>query len=157
METILVMVVTAILVGFSYAAYLIVSQSYQSFTAKNKNMIMVLQLDKLLKKDFVQARLITLENRHLILQTDSVVTEYEFRSDYITRTKGLTDTFYVQTSPPAIAFEESPSDSTLTGPANKVDDLQLTVLLQKQKIPYHYHKLYSSENLFQSSSTDAIH
>ncbi|MGN8072590.1 hypothetical protein [Mucilaginibacter sp. 22184] len=156
METILVMVVTAILIGFSYSAYLLISRSYQSFNTKNKHMMTVLQLDKLLKKDFIQARLITLEDRHLIFHGDSMVTDYEFQPDYILRTRGLTDTFYVQSTAPVTAFEELRSDSTQTGSDNTVDDLQLTVFLQKQKIPYHYHKLYSSENLFQPS-TDAIH
>lgn len=155
METIIVMIVAAILIGFSYSAYLIVSRSFLSFSAKNRDMQTVLQLDRLLKKDFVQARLITRAGQHLIFRTDSVVTDYEFHQDYITRTKGLTDTFYVRSESPVTGFEER-ADSTATDTGSRIDDLQLSVWLQKTKIPYHYHKLYSSENLFQSS-TDAIH
>jgi Tfp pilus assembly protein PilE len=156
METMIVMIVAAILIGFTYTAYLLVSQSYMAFSAKNKALQTTLTLDKLLKKDFAQASLITRENHHLVFKTDSIVTDYAFLPDYITRTKGMTDTFYVKSMNLITGFENLQTDSTAADPPPRVDDLQLTILLQKIKIPYHYHKLYSSENLF-PSSTYAIH
>lgn len=156
METMIVMIVAAILIGFTYTAYLLVSQSYLAFSAKNKALQTTLTLDRLLKKDFMQASLITRENHHLLFETDSVLTDYAFRPDYITRTKGMTDTFYVRTEHLTTGFENLPTDSTGGDPSARVDDLQLILLLQKTKIPYHYHKLYSSENLFPSSAY-AVH
>jgi Tfp pilus assembly protein FimT len=156
MEVIIVMGIAAILAGFAYSAYTIISRSYLSFTSKNNNMGAVVLLDKLLKKDFNRAVRVTGGNHQLWFQLDSGVIEYEFQPALVIRRQGMADTLRVQTAAFRTSFEQQARDSTMTDSLELTDELELTLLLQKEKIPYHYHKTYSSANLFKSYP-NAIH
>lgn len=157
MEMIIAMMISALLIGTTYTAYVIISRSYLSYTRKNKEMAMVIQLDRLLQKDFSKAIAITREEGNIRFKTDSITILYTFNPDFITRTQGIRDTFAVQTELLNTTFEGQQSNVQPTDDSESLlDDLELTILLQKQKIPYHYHKIYSSTDLFQLQ-TDAVH
>lgn len=150
LEMTIAMLVAAILIGMTYTAYGIVSRSYLSFIGKNKDMENAVQLDKLLKKDFFRASAISGDKHTIVLKTDSDKVTYTFNPDVITRTQGITDTFKVQIVSVGTSFENHPTDDNPT-PVSQglLDDLELTISCQDQNIPYHYHKQYSSVNLFQ--------
>jgi hypothetical protein len=48
------------------------------------------------------------------------------------------------------AFETFPVNEVQeTEEQNRIDEFAFTLIFQNEKIPYHYHKLYSSVNLIQ--------
>ena len=157
LEIIIAMLISAILVGMTYTAYTIISKSYLDFIIKNKQMETAIQLDRLLKKDFYSAKKISRDNDGIQLQTDSIPVTYVFNPDFITRTQLITDTFKVRMVTWSTSFESRPlGDIFPQDEQNQLDDLELHIIVQNEKIPYHYHKQYSSVNLFQEDP-DAIH
>ncbi|MEN0052359.1 MAG: hypothetical protein AAGC65_01755 [Mucilaginibacter sp.] len=156
LETIIAMGVTAIVIGFTYSAYIIVTHSYLSFSTKNKHMQTVILLDKLLQRDFNRAVRITAGDHLIRFQLDSGAIQYEFQRDRVIRNQGKPDTLPVQILNLRTAFEQQEIDSTASDTARLIDEAQLALILEKQQIQYHYHKLYSSANLF-NANPYAIH
>ncbi len=152
MEITITMLLAAIVISITYTAYTIISKSYIGFTNKNKDISTVVQLDKLLKKDFYKALAISRDNQKILFKTDSADIIYEFEPDMVTRTQGITDTFKIQTETMNTTFESQPlNDLPTTDTPNLLDDMEWKIILQNEKIPYHYHKQYSSVNLFQEN------
>lgn len=152
MEITITMLLAAIVISITYTAYTIISKSYIGFTNKNKDISTVVQLDKLLKKDFYKASAISRDNQKILFKTDSADIIYEFGPDMVTRTQGIIDTFKIQTATMNTTFESQPlNDFPTTDRPNLLDDMEWKIVLQNEKIPYHYHKQYSSVNLFQEN------
>ena len=157
MEITITMLLAAIVISITYTAYTIINGSYLVFTRKNNEMAQVVQLDRLLKKDFYKASSISRDYQKILFRMDSTDIIYEFRPDLVTRTQGITDTFKIQTEIINTSFESQPlPDLPTTDQPGLLDDMEWKIILQKEKIPYHYHKQYSSANLFQENS-DANH
>ncbi|WP_090473753.1 hypothetical protein [Mucilaginibacter sp. OK268] len=158
MEITITMLLAAIVISITYTAYTIISKSYLGFTNKNKEMTEAVQLDKLLKNDFYKASLISRDNQKILFRIDSTDIRYEFAPDRVTRTQGITDTFKIQTETMSTSFDHQPlqDDPQATDRPGLLDEMEWKIILQNQKIPYHYHKPYSSVNLFQENP-DANH
>ena len=157
MEITITMLLAAIVISITYTAYTIINGSYLVFTRKNDEMAQVVQLDRLLKKDFYQAASISRNNQKILFRTDSADISYEFGPGQVIRTQGITDTFKIQTEVMSTSFENQPlPDLPATDQPGLLDDMAWTIILQNEKIPYHYHKQYSSVNLFQENP-DANH
>jgi hypothetical protein len=150
MEVTITMLLAAILIGITYTTYTIISKSYLSFTRKNDDMAVVLLVDKLLKKDFSHAEIVLKDSSGVSFKGANRIIKYKFSPDYIVRISGRLDTFKVQTEVIKTAFEQQPAaEFSVIDEESRIDDLELTILLQNEKIPYHYHKQYSSFNLIQ--------
>ena len=68
--------------------------------------------------------------------------------DFVVRTAARIDTFKVQTQELNTTFENVPIvELQATIEENRIDGLDFILIFQKEKIPFHYRKLYSSENL----------
>jgi prepilin-type N-terminal cleavage/methylation domain-containing protein len=157
MEVTITMMIAAILMGITYTAYSIVSRSYLSFNTKNKDMAELEQLDGLLKKDFDRAEIILKEADGISIKHTDRTINYQFNPDYIIRTSGITDTFKIKTGEIATSFEGQPvNEANSSHEQNRLVQLDLSLLFQNEKIPYHYYKQYSSVNLIQRNP-DAIH
>ena len=150
MEVTITMVIASILMGITYTTYSIISKSYLSFNTKNNDMAALEQLDKLLRRDFEQAEIIQKETGGIVIKnTDHTVT-YEFNPDFIVRTTGIVDTFKVKTEEITTSFEGQPvNEAGSSEEQNRLDELGINLLYQNEKIPYYYHKQYSSVNLIQ--------
>ncbi|MDB5146208.1 MAG: hypothetical protein JWQ57_228 [Mucilaginibacter sp.] len=150
MEVTITMIIAAILMGITYTTYSIISKSYLSFNTKNNDMAALEQLDKLLRRDFDQAEIIQKETGGIIIKnTDHTVT-YEFTPDFIVRTAGIVDTFKIKTEEIMTSFEGHPvNEAGSSEEQNRLDELGINLLYQNEKIPYYYHKQYSSVNLIQ--------
>ncbi|MDB5146187.1 MAG: hypothetical protein JWQ57_207 [Mucilaginibacter sp.] len=150
MEVTITMLIASILMGITYTTYSIISRSYLSFNIKNKGMAELEQLDGLFKKDFDRAEIILKETGGIsIKNTDRIVT-YEFTPDFIVRTAGIADTFKIKTEEIMTSFEGLPvNEASSTEEQNRLDELSFTLDYQNEKIPYYYHKQYSSVNLIQ--------
>jgi Tfp pilus assembly protein PilE len=150
MEVTITMLVAAILIGITYTSYSIVSKSYLSFNVKNNDMAVLERLDELLKKDFEHAEIILKDTSGISLRSADRIINYKFSPDFMVRTAGIVDTFKIKISDFNATFEGVPVSEV--GPAeeqNRLDELDINILFQNEKIPYHYHKQYSSVNLIQ--------
>jgi prepilin-type N-terminal cleavage/methylation domain-containing protein len=149
-EMTVAMLISAMVIAFTYTAYSILSKSYSVFINKNRDMETVIQLDRLLRKDFSKAGAIYKTENGLTLKDSSNMVSYEINENGVIRKGIVTDTFKVQISQPLATFESRPIATSVDhSGANLIDDFSFTLLFRNEKIPYHYHKSYSSENLIQ--------
>jgi len=148
LEVTITMLVAALVMGITYSAYSIIIKSYGAFNKKNQDMAVVVRLDEWLKKDFSRAEIILKDTAGIALNSPDRHIKYRFDPDVIIRTEIRSDTFKVKTDSLVFSFEGFPvNENGLTDEQNRLDDLDLVILFQGEKIPYHYHKLYSSVNL----------
>jgi Tfp pilus assembly protein PilE len=150
LEVTITMLIAGLLIGITYTSYSIIVKSYRSFTLKNDDMAVLVSLDHLLKRDFERAEVIVKDHDGIVLTANDKVIRYGFKPDYIIRSSTRVDTFKVQTQNVTTIFENAEINEVQeTEEQNRIDELGFTLLFQNQKIPYHYHKLYSSVNLIQ--------
>jgi Tfp pilus assembly protein PilE len=150
LEVTITMLITALLIGITYTSYSIIVKSYHSFTAKNEEMAVLVTLDHLLKRDFGQAESIFKDQDGIVLTSNDKTIKYEFKPDYMVRTAARIDTFKVQTEGLNTTFESIPVNETQeTEEENRIDEVAFILVYKNEKIPYHYHKSYSSVNLIQ--------
>lgn len=158
MEMTVTMLIAAILMGITYTAFIIINKSYSSFNIKNKDMAELEQLDELLRKDFDRAEIIQKDQNGISFKkADLTLIKYEFNPDYIVRTSGRVDTFKFKTEELSTSFEgQAMNETRESEEENRLDELDISLLFQNEKIPYHYYKQYSSVNLIQRNP-NAIH
>jgi hypothetical protein len=155
LEITITMMISAILIGLTFTIYTIVSHSYRSFSDKNDDVLVMLTLDKLLKRDFLKAESVLRKGSAILIigRTDTAL--YDFKPGYLVRTRGITDTFRVNYQQLDSRFEgvsSNPSaDSTVLQ-----DELSFRIDYKDQAVPYHYFKHYSSETLLHNDPY-AIH
>jgi Tfp pilus assembly protein PilE len=156
MEITVVMLISAIVIGIAYTAFNIINQSYRSFEHKNDDMAILVRLDELLKKDFNHANTISKTTNGIVVKmiTDSVI--YDFEPGFILRTSTIIDTFKLTTQDIVTNFETNPITAISPVPEqNRIDELDFSILFDNEKIPYAYHKLYSSTDLIERN-TNAV-
>lgn len=148
-EITITMLISAILIGITYTSYSIIARSYSSFNTKNENLAVVLRLNKLLQKDFDRCEMVLKDSTGLSITFPDHKVKYKFEPDYTVRIGSMADTFKVRSDSVSMQFENSiTSDLGANDEQNRLDELRLVFTLQKEKIPYHYYKVYSSVNLF---------
>jgi prepilin-type N-terminal cleavage/methylation domain-containing protein len=148
LEVTITMLIAGVLIGIAYTSYSIVIKSYHSFTSKNEDMAVLINLDHLLKRDFEKADTILKDTGGIVLTKDNTLIKYAFTPDFVIRTAARVDTFKVQTQELNTTFENVPIvELQATSEENKIDGLDFILIFQSEKIPFHYRKLYSSENL----------
>jgi Tfp pilus assembly protein PilW len=150
MELTVAMLISAIVIGLMYSAYAIISKSYLSFVDRNNNASTLAFLDRRLSRDIDKAEIIWRDSNTVTMRSNKDTVIYRFRADRVIRQKLLADTFKVSTDGLSTSFESVPVDGNQSNTGEKkIDDLQIVLLAEGQKIPYHYHKTYSSVNLLQ--------
>jgi prepilin-type N-terminal cleavage/methylation domain-containing protein len=152
MEVTITMLIAAILIAVTYTSYSIVIRSHTSFTNKNNDMAVLISFDHLLKRDFEQAKTILKDSAGFSFRKDTTLVRYEFSPDFIIRKAARIDTFKIQCREVNPGFENaSLLDLQSTTGQNLIDELGFIILFQDEKIAYHYHKTYSSENLLEKN------
>lgn len=150
MELTVAMLISAIVIGLMYSAYAIISKSYLSFVDRNSKTSTLAFLDRRLSRDIDKAEIIWRDSNTVTMRSNKDTVIYRFQADRVIRQKLLADTFKISTESFSTSFESVPVEgNTPDGEEKKIDDLQIVLLADGQKIPYHYHKSYSSVNLFQ--------
>ena len=147
LEITITMMIAAILIGLTFTIYTIVSRSYRAFSDRNDDVLTMLTLDKLLKRDFSKAETISRKGSGILIISKTDTAFYDFKEGYLIRSRGITDTFRVNYQQLDSRFEgvssSPPADSTILQ-----DELSFSVDYKGQVVPFHYYKHYSSENLF---------
>jgi Tfp pilus assembly protein PilE len=153
LEVTVTMLIAGLLIAITYTSYSIVIKSYRSFTNKNDDMAVVVSLDHLLTRDFGQADIVLKDEDGISIKKGGLMITYIFTPDFIVRNAARVDTFKLQTQEVNTAFENTPvNEIQATEEGNRIDDISFTLLFQTEKIPYHYHKLYSSANLIKRNA-----
>lgn len=157
MELTIAMLISAIVIGITYTVYSIVSHSYNSFSGKSEDMALVARLDEWLKKDFDRAEIILKDTAGIVLHKNGELIKYKFDGDNVVRIGLKTDSFKIKNDSVSVLFENKiVSESTTSDEDKRLDEMDIQLLLQNEKITYHYHKVYSSANLI-VRKPDAIH
>ena len=150
MEVVISMLLAAIVIAITYTVYTIVVKSYGSYNIKHGNMAALVRLDELLRKDFEKAQTINKTETGLSCTNGEREVIYEFATEGIVRTSGITDTFKVQIQTANFFFEQVPfSDAPSGGEESRIDELKLELLFGEKTISNSYTKHYSSANLIQ--------
>ncbi|WP_448698216.1 hypothetical protein ACFGVR_15465 [Mucilaginibacter sp. AW1-3] len=153
MEVTITMLIAAIVIGITYTAYTIVSQSFIHFKGKNEGLALLANVDHLLQRDFARAELIVADDSGITMQGDhQAPVHYEMAAAYLVRKSLTTDTFKVAISGVKMFFENQNKDFRpgFAGiEENRIDELSLILTYQDEMIPFHYTKTYSSANLIQ--------
>jgi hypothetical protein len=150
MELTVAMLISAIVIGLMYSAYAIISKSYLSFVDRNNKASTLAFLDCRLSRDIDKAEFIWRDSNTVTMRSNKDTVIYRFQADRVIRQKLLADTVKVNTDGLSTSFESVSVDGNQSNTGEKkIDDLQIVLLAEGQKIPYHYHKTYSSVNLLQ--------
>lgn len=148
MELTIAMVLAALVTIITYSAYTITSHAYQNYHRRSDNIGGIVRVNELLMKDFARADTVFRSDSGILIKRDSVWIRYQIDSSRIIRNAGRTDTFKVQLQDLSVSFDGQPVNFTSPiNEADRVDELSFIVLFEKQKIPYHYIKIYSSASL----------
>lgn len=147
LEITITMMIAALLIGLTFTIYTIVSRSYRSFRDKNDDVLALLTLDKLLKRDFLNAETIYRKGSEVLIIGRADTALYEFKEGYLVRTRGITDTFRVNYQQLEGRFEGVPSGASADS-STLQDELSFIIDYKGQVVPYHYFKHYSSQTLF---------
>jgi Tfp pilus assembly protein PilE len=152
LELAITMLLSALVISIAYTAYRMVNQSYLSFTIKNNHSADLMRLDNLLKKDFFRADQITCDSAGILCHLKDHSVCYIFTRDFIIRKAGLTDTFKfkVENITPWYSsqqLQEALSEST----GHYVDALDFNLIFRDEKVPFTYHKCYSSTELINAN------
>ena len=147
-EVTIAMLITGLLIAITYTSYSIIVKSYQAFSTKHEDLVVLNNIDHLLKRDFFKAEIIYKTNDGIELKQNNVIIAYEFKPDYVVRHTVRIDTFKVQTQALITTFENLPiNDVQDTEEQNWIDGLSFMLVYKNEQIPYIYHKMYSSVNL----------
>lgn len=148
MEVTIAMLLSAIVIGTCYTVFSIITRSYHGYQLKHEEMAGVLRLDELLQKDFDRAEIILKDTDGIVMKNAARLTRYRFYGDYVLRIGVAVDTFKVKTDSVVTSFENKAISTPGTDEEqSRLDQLDIQITLQKEKIPYYYHKKYSSVNL----------
>jgi len=148
MEVTIAMLLSAIVIGITYTVFSIVTRSYHNYNLKHKGMAGMLRLDELLQKDFERAEIILKDTDGIVIKSPAHQIRYRFYSDYVLRIGPAVDTFKIKNDSLVTSFESKVISATgINDEQNRLDELSIQLNLQNEKIPYYYHKTYSSVNL----------
>lgn len=150
LEMTIAMLITAIVIAFTYTTFSILKRTYADFHEKNRQTTELLQLDHVLKRDFFKSIAIYKTEAGLRFINPSDTIDYTFQSDIILR-KGLrTDTFNIKAVNSLMLFEQLPVHSNADTLENaRVDEFSFDGVFQGQNIQYHYEKTYSSKDVME--------
>lgn len=145
MEVTIAMLIAAIAIAITFTAYRIVSGSYIGFSKKQVELAGFVNLDKLLKQDFMTAKNVLKSSTGMLMETEDGLIRYEIDKDYVIRDQFSLriDTFKLTTNNTEFFFEKNTVDD-----GNAIDQFGFETLVLGQLVPLHYHKLYSAQDLF---------
>jgi hypothetical protein len=144
-EMIVVMLLTAIVIGMAYEVFQVVSKSYRSFSEKSEKVNDVERLEHWLGRDFLRSEAISNGTRELRMVIGGDTVSYRFTETAVIRQGLRIDSIPFQTGGIQTAFRGIPSPAgDQMVPA---DELKFKIVLEKQEILEYFYKLYSAEQL----------
>jgi hypothetical protein len=156
MEVTIAMLLASVVIGLTYATYNIVSKSYSLYNVKNDKLAELVRLDELIRRDFDKAATVERTANGFEMRSLNKLVTYGMENEFVIRKSVVVDTFKVNVQGMSTSFEGmNISEPFNDDKQNRIDELELILFYDDKKIPYHYHKQYSSVNLMQRY-TDAL-
>jgi hypothetical protein len=148
MELTISLLITALVIGLTYSSYTITARTYSHFHRRNDSIANLARARELLAKDFFKADSIFQTDSGILIRHNSLTVRYILDSNRMVRIFARVDTFKFRIQDVAATFEGQPV-AVRPGiqEADRIDELTFSVLSENQKIPFHYHKKYSSVSL----------
>lgn len=145
MEITIAMLIAAIAIAITFTTYRIVSGAYFNFTKKQEMVATLTTMDKLLKKDFLNAKSIVKTADGVFLEVNKGIVTYSFKDSYVLRDQFSLriDTFKLQVNELNFSFEKD-----IVEEGKEVDQLNFKTQLEGDFIPLQYQKTYSAQDLF---------
>lgn len=145
MEVTIAMLIAGVAIAISFTAYRIVSGAYLTYTKKQERVAVFITADKLMKKDFLNAKRIIRTEAGLSMELQDGTITYELKNDYLLRGQYhlSTDTFKMTLKDINCAFE-----GVVAPVGTPVDECGFKAAVDAQEIPVHYQKKYSAQDLF---------
>lgn len=145
LEVTVVMILSAVCISIIYTAFSIINGSFIQFNQRNKQLSEIVLTDHLLRKDFFSSEQVRRSEKTLLFKLDSGVISYAFEEGFILRDQFSirTDTLRLDVEGWDTRFEgrEIPDETLL-------DELNLSVWAEGERIKLSYIKRYSSADLF---------
>lgn len=145
MEVTIAMLIAGIAIAITFTTYKIVSGSYIGFSKKQNELAGFVNLDKLLKQDFIAARNIVKSSDGLVMEMEGGLIRYQVAPHFILRDQFSlrTDTFKLIVNHTGFSFEHKDVED-----GQSIDHFEFETVVQGQVLPLHYLKIYSAGNLF---------
>jgi prepilin-type N-terminal cleavage/methylation domain-containing protein len=144
-EMIVVMLLTAVVIGLAYEVFQVISKSYSSFSAKNERINDVERLEHWLKRDFIRAENITAGGNKVCMIIGKDTVSYVFTDSVVTRQGLRVDAIRIEVKNITTTFQgKEAQNEPQPLPA---DELNFDIVLEQEEIPETFYKLYSAEQL----------
>lgn len=145
MEVTIAMLIAAIAIAITFTTYRIVGGAYFNFSKKQEMVATLTTIDKLLKKDFLNAKSIVKTADGVFLEVNKGIVTYSFKDSYVLRDQFSLriDTFKLQVNELNFSFEKD-----IVEEGKEVDQLNFKTQLEGDFIPLQYQKTYSAQDLF---------
>ncbi|MBE9668268.1 hypothetical protein [Mucilaginibacter boryungensis] len=148
MEITVAMLITALVIAITYTCYTIVYKSYISYRVRQSKLTEVNQLTQTLTRDMERGEIVIQQQNGILIKGKTEAITYQIQPEYVLRLKGATDTFKVNATDFTGFFEGQPlARQNESEEQNRLDEISFTIIFGDDKIPYHYFKSYSSQNL----------
>ena len=151
LELLFVMILTTLIIGIGYFAFIFSVKQLYSYKENSKKIADAFQLTMLLNKDFAEAKSVLKINDTLAFTgiLDSRL-QYFFNDEYIIRNiNTISDTFYYTTQNRSEKFLSTLADAH----KGLVDEIYFEIKINKEQFEiFHALKSYSAEALMQNES-----
>lgn len=146
METVIVLLLTAIILAITYGVLQIVQNRYMDYTQKNSDIVKIDQLHSLLNRDFALSKRIAWDYDNLICIQDSLEIYYLFESTMIIREQAsIQDTFAFEHNKPEIFFQKKPC----LDKARILDEFSFRIAYEEEIYPFYFRKEYDLMTLME--------
>lgn len=146
LELVIAMMISAIVIAIAYTGLKMVLRSFHAFSKRYEQTMVMLKLNELLTKDIDRSEAVRSGDEGISMTGSGQSVHYRFEGDELIRTAVKSDTFRIKASDVRMAFEGVPIGETSF--SNLIDDLYFTSSVGMRKVPHHFHKRYSSEQLY---------
>jgi type II secretory pathway pseudopilin PulG len=156
LELVLAMLITGLLIGMAFSVVTMIIGIHRDFNEKNEAMAKVLLLDRLLKKDFRQAKVIQMKGEQILFVRAADTVIYQMTAvEVLRKQQALTDTLAIKVNDLRLYFDKHEVINYSDGTEEKmIDGLGFRLLLKTKELQFNYQKMYSAQDLF--NTTHAI-
>ena len=156
LELVLAMLITGLLIGMAFTVVTMIIGIHRDFNEKNQIMAKVLLLDRLLKKDFRQAKTIQIKGDQILFMRAGDTIGYHMTTVDVRRKQhALTDTLAIPVRDLRLYFDKHEIINYSDAAEERmIDELGFRLLLKTKDLQFNYHKTYSAQDLF--NTTHAI-
>lgn len=144
-ELLVGMMVSSIVIGFGYEAYLMIYKQFLSFKSIKIEIIHITQFQTVFSNDMYNSEKVSLNDHKLTMTKEDKILQYEFEDKFILRrNKELCDTFNI-----AVSSLESEFVNGVSGSQNLVSSILFKAPILNEEEEFVFSKTYSAKTLME--------